>query len=431
MLAAVAAATPYLFFERRDLWDRLAARILGGRRRGDRGARARARARDALASRHGPSPRSSGRSARCARWRAPRRSDTLDEARRWIEVIAVTDAVDGAERDPLDLELGLENLMRARGAVRRRGGRRARGAVRRRRSRPTFHEARRIALGSGRLRQRAAAINALEGCARAFALRLWGPLLATRPRRRAHRGAGPRGDLEDARPRAGGDPRPRQGAARASRAPRPRGGPRRSRCSRSGSAATRSTPAARTAGSVPAAGPTAHDTCLWLRKLEGLADGSRELPPSLEGALSDAVLAPRRHHARHRARRGRRRALARAVRRVVGARHRSARRCSCKLATALPMMAHERARSRAASRPRRSAPPSRPRADGEWGADAQRGARGAARRGHRARARARGARPRRSRRLRRRVRATSRTSRRCASSWCSPASGSTARSPTR
>ena len=30
VLAAVAAATPYLFFERRDLWDRLAKRILGG-----------------------------------------------------------------------------------------------------------------------------------------------------------------------------------------------------------------------------------------------------------------------------------------------------------------------------------------------------------------------------------------------------------------
>ena len=27
----------------------------------------------------------------------------------------------------------------------------------------------------------------------------------------------------------------------------------------------------------PGRGPTAHDTCLWLRKLEGLVDGSREL----------------------------------------------------------------------------------------------------------------------------------------------------------
>src|SRR5208282_4217551 len=36
----------------------------------------------------------------------------------------------------------------------------------------------------------------------------------------------------------------------------------------------------------PGRGPTAHDTCLWLRKVEGLADGSRELPPALESALS-------------------------------------------------------------------------------------------------------------------------------------------------
>jgi len=36
----------------------------------------------------------------------------------------------------------------------------------------------------------------------------------------------------------------------------------------------------------PGRGPTAHDTCLWLRKLEGLADDSRELPAPLRGALS-------------------------------------------------------------------------------------------------------------------------------------------------
>ena len=36
----------------------------------------------------------------------------------------------------------------------------------------------------------------------------------------------------------------------------------------------------------PGAGPTAHDTCRWLRKVEGLTDGSRELPPSLKSALS-------------------------------------------------------------------------------------------------------------------------------------------------
>src|SRR6185437_9319040 len=33
-------------------------------------------------------------------------------------------------------------------------------------------------------------------------------------------------------------------------------------------------------------GPTAHDTCLWLRKLEGLADGTREVPAPLQAVLS-------------------------------------------------------------------------------------------------------------------------------------------------
>ncbi|MEI9952768.1 MAG: hypothetical protein WDO74_28245 [Pseudomonadota bacterium] len=36
----------------------------------------------------------------------------------------------------------------------------------------------------------------------------------------------------------------------------------------------------------PGRGPTAHDTCHWLRKIEGLADGSRDLPPALKTALS-------------------------------------------------------------------------------------------------------------------------------------------------
>src|SRR6185369_16139946 len=36
----------------------------------------------------------------------------------------------------------------------------------------------------------------------------------------------------------------------------------------------------------PGRGPTAHNTCLWLRKIEGLADGSRELPHPLKSALS-------------------------------------------------------------------------------------------------------------------------------------------------
>src|SRR5207237_10555433 len=33
-------------------------------------------------------------------------------------------------------------------------------------------------------------------------------------------------------------------------------------------------------------GPTAHDTCLWLRKLEGLADEKKQVHPLLQSALS-------------------------------------------------------------------------------------------------------------------------------------------------
>ncbi len=40
------------------------------------------------------------------------RSDSLDVWRRWLDVLAATDPIDGAERDPLDVEQGLENLVR-------------------------------------------------------------------------------------------------------------------------------------------------------------------------------------------------------------------------------------------------------------------------------------------------------------------------------
>src|SRR5262249_29070693 len=108
------------------------------------------------------------------------RAASLDEARRWIDVTAATDPIDGAERDPLDLERGLENLVRLAAQyddeeADARASRFA-GSLS-----GAFQEARRIALGSGRLAQRAAAINCVEGCARAFALRLWSPVLATRP----------------------------------------------------------------------------------------------------------------------------------------------------------------------------------------------------------------------------------------------------------
>ncbi len=282
VLAAVAAATPHLFYSRRDLWDRLAKRILAG----DGGAiAARALARGlATLWRRGTQREEIEAPLRALREMArAARPGSLDEARRWIEVIAVTDTLDAAERDPLDLELGLENLMRVAAQYddEEADARAARFAAS---VGPTFTEARRIALGTGRVRQRAAAINALEGCARAFALRLWGPLLATRPagehveepdleetwktiarapaeildlvkERRQVEGCDPNDDLplEVLAIRLGGYALDACGAD---------------------------------ADLGPGRGPTAHETCLWLRKIDGLADGSRELPAPLKGALS-------------------------------------------------------------------------------------------------------------------------------------------------
>ncbi len=282
VLAAVAAATPYLYFERKKLWDRLAHRILAGDG-GAIAARALAKGLATLLRRGTPMPeieealRTLRETARFAR------PQSMEECRRWLEVTAMSDMVDRSERDPLDLELGLENLMRMAAQYDDEEGdaRAARFATT---LLPTFQEARRIALGTGGLRQRAAAINALEGNARAFALRLWRPLLSTRPagepvqepeledtwktlarapaemldiiaERRAHEGVPMEADisLEVAAIRLGGY------ALDA--------------CGEDGDLG-------------PGRGRTAHDTCLWLRKLEGLADGSRELPPILKSALS-------------------------------------------------------------------------------------------------------------------------------------------------
>ena len=211
------------------------------------------------------------------------RSDTLDEARRWIEVIAVTDTVDGAERDPLDVELGLENLMRVAAQyddeeADARASRFAGSLA------TTFNEARRLALGSARLRHRAAAINALEGCARAFALRLWGPLLATRPAGEPIEepdlsetwktlARSPAEILDLVKERRPLDPPDFEADLPFEALAIRLGGYALDACGEDG-------------GLGPGRGPTAHDTCLWLRKIEGLADGSRELPESLEGALS-------------------------------------------------------------------------------------------------------------------------------------------------
>ncbi|MEZ4446879.1 MAG: serine/threonine-protein kinase [Polyangiaceae bacterium] len=282
VLAAAAAATPYLYTERRDIWDKLAARVLAG----DGGAiAARALARG-LASlwRRGPYDPEVDHHLRALRDMARRPATAkFDDLRRYIEVIAVTDVIDGAERDPLDLELGLDNLVRlaAQYDDEEADARAARFAAS---LGTTFEEARRIVLGDGRPRHRAAALNAVEGNARAFALRLWSPLLATSPAGEAVEEP----DLEETWRLIATSPaeildlvrerRQEDGAELATDVPLEvlalrLGGYALDACSED-------------ADRGPNRGPTAHDTCLWLRKLEGLADGSRELPPPLERALS-------------------------------------------------------------------------------------------------------------------------------------------------
>jgi len=280
-LAAASAATPYLFYERRRVWDGLAERILSG----DGGAvAARALARG-LASlwRRGDDRAAIEPTIRQLRQIARRAYTThIDDWRRWLEVIAVTDPVDAAERDPLDVELGIENLVRlaAQYDDEEADARAARFAGT---LAPTFAEARRIVLGEGSLRHRAAAQNAFEGCARSLALRLWAPMLQTRP------DGDPihEPDLTETWQLVAGTPveildtvreRREEGVDEADLVPL-------------------EVLALKIAGYAldacgedeelgPGRGPTAHDTCLALRKLHGLSDGSRDLPPALRGALS-------------------------------------------------------------------------------------------------------------------------------------------------
>ncbi|MFO0762370.1 MAG: serine/threonine-protein kinase [Byssovorax sp.] len=283
VLAAIAAATPYLFFERRDLWDRLANRVLAG----DGGAiSARALARGlATLFRRGNAPPDVERPLRALREMARHaRPTALDETRRWIEVTAVTDPMDGAERDPLDLEIGIENLARiaAQYDDEEADARAARAAST---LAPTFHEARRIMLTEGRLRPRAAAINALEGAARALALRLWSPLLATRP------GGDPipEPDLSDAWKMIASAPAEILDLVKERRHGETPSQPEidlalEVLAIRLGGYALDACGEDSDLG--PGRGPAAHDTCLWLRKIEGLAEGTRELPTPLAFALS-------------------------------------------------------------------------------------------------------------------------------------------------
>lgn len=281
-LAAAAAATPYLFHERRDLWDSLAQRILAGDG-GAVAARALARGIATLWRRRaprGPLVEPFGKLRLMAR---RVRTDEVDDLRRWLEITQVTDPFDSAERDPLDIETGLENLVRLASQYDDLEGdaRAARFAAT---LGPTFTEAKRIVLGEGSNRQRAAAINAIEGCARSLALRLWGPMLATRPEGNYIEEP----DLEETWEALAKAPAELLDIVRERRLDDvpdesfelaleilaiKLGGYALDACGREQDLG-------------PGPGRAAHDTCLWLRKIEGLTDGSRELPPALQTALS-------------------------------------------------------------------------------------------------------------------------------------------------
>lgn len=281
VLAAAAAATPYLLHERPDLWRRLCARIVDG----DGGAvAARALARGLATLWRRGEREVVEKPWRDLRQRARHaRVEGVDEWRRWLETIAVTDPVDDAERDPLDIELGLENLVRlaAQYDDEEADARAARFAGT---LAATFSEARRIVLGPGSLRHRASAMNAFEGCARSLALRLWGPMLATRPQgdpiaepnleETWELVARAPAELLDLVKERRGEGKAEDGFDVALEVLALKiGGYALDACGQDSDLG-------------PGSGPTAHETCRWLRKLEGLADGSRELPAPLESALS-------------------------------------------------------------------------------------------------------------------------------------------------
>ena len=283
VLSAAAASTPYLYKNNRELWDNLFEKILAGEG-GPSAALELAKGIGALWRRE------TNRQELEKPWSELRalarraKKTTTDEFRTYLSIIAITDPVDGAERDPLDIELGLENLVHlaAQYDDEEADARAARFASSLGR---TFEEARALALSNASLRHRAAGMNALEGCARSMALRLWKPQLQTHPRGEPI----PEPDLSSAWDLMAKAPiellelieeRKQSGASTNAEAD-----------------VALEILAVRLGGYVldacgedadlgPGRGPTAHATCLWLRKLEGLSGGSRTLPPELKGALS-------------------------------------------------------------------------------------------------------------------------------------------------
>jgi tRNA A-37 threonylcarbamoyl transferase component Bud32 len=282
VLGAFAAATPYLISDRRESWERLSARILAGDG-GDVSARALARGLGTL-WRRGVHQDAVEAPMRALRERVRRsRSESLDVWRRWLDVLSATDPIDGAERDPLDVEQGLENLVRLAAQYDdeesdARAARFAGTLV------GTFREACRVVLMDASPRRRAAGVNAVEGTARSLALGLWGPLLATAP-------AGspvPEPDLRETWEEIANAPEVFLDTV----ASRRRGSRRDLETEvalevlalRVGSYALDACGEEPDLG--PRRGPVAHRTCLWLRKVDGLADGARDLPAPLRSAMS-------------------------------------------------------------------------------------------------------------------------------------------------
>ncbi len=282
VLSALAASTPYLMADRRDLWDRLTQRILAGDG-GGIAARALARGLAAL-WRRGEHIHTLETPLRLLRERARRhRWDSTEEWRRWLDVLTVTDPIDGAERDPLDLETGLENLVRLASQYddEEADARAARfaGALA-----STFQEARRVALTEPTARRRAAGLNAVEGIARSLALGLWGPLLATAP----SSSPVPSPDLEETWDTIAHAPAALLDEVHRRR--REGDGDEETLLALEVLAIRLGSYALDACGEEPdlgpGRGPTAHHTCLWLRKVDGLVDGSRLLPPRLSMAMS-------------------------------------------------------------------------------------------------------------------------------------------------
>ncbi|MCH2110899.1 MAG: hypothetical protein MK135_16395, partial [Polyangiaceae bacterium] len=282
-LGAAAAGTPYLFHEHRELWDEVYHRIL----QGDGGANAAEKLARGLATlwRRGEKRDALIAPLREIRAYAQRtQPEEVDDYRQWLNVLSHTDPVDEAERDPLDLETGLENLI-ALAAQYDDEEADARAARFARALEQNIEAAEEIALGEKK-RMAAAGMNALEGSARAMALQLWTPQLRTHPRSEPISAP----NLESTWQAIARAPTQLLEAIQ----------------ERRDDPAIDSNPLTDVALEVlsvrlggyaldacgsdirlgPGKGPTAHQTCIWLSKIHGVADGSRPLPDNLKAALS-------------------------------------------------------------------------------------------------------------------------------------------------